>query len=78
MNFTAAANEAANWASTHVGGSCAIAAGFAACAVLTYNFAKPYFARPTPTGFDDPKVKASRAKSAPLMRKLGLGQPKAP
>lgn len=80
MNFSAAANEIVNWVANpdHIGGDLALLAGFVACAVLTYNFAKPYFARPTPTTFDDPAVKASRARSAKLMRDLGIGKPKEP
>jgi len=78
MNFTEAAQEAGNWISTHQGGSLALLAGFAAAGVLTYRFLKPRFARPTPTGFDNPIVKDSRERSGRMMQQLGLGHPKEP
>lgn len=74
MNFA----EVASWACAHPEGSLAIAAGFVAAAVLTVEFVKPHFLRPTVTGFDDSKVKASRGRSALLMSRLGLNKPDEP
>ena len=76
MNFVEAASEIVNWAKANPGAAIALTAGFAAAAKLTYDFVKPQFARPTPTGFDDPEVKASREKNARMMRQLGIGEPK--
>ena len=53
-----------------------VGAGVLAAIARAYVYFKPHFQKPTRTGFDNPKVKASRERSAQMVRDLGIDQPK--
>ncbi len=59
MNFTEAANEVVNWASNNVVGALMVAAVFSGAAAIAFVRLRDHFTPPTPTAFDDPKIKAS-------------------
>jgi hypothetical protein len=70
--FAAAANEVLNWVPNNIEASLAIGAVFTAVATIAYLRLRDHFARPTPTAFDDPKIRASRARSRELFKRLGI------
>lgn len=72
MNFGAAAIEVANWAYDNVYGALLIAGAFTATAAITVMNLKERFSRPTPTGLDDPTIKATHARIGERLQRLGI------
>jgi hypothetical protein len=76
--WTSAANEVANiWHAAQANPAVAIAA-LALTVAVGHQLSRLIPPKRTPTAFDNPELKALRAKRVINWQKLGLGQPREP